>query len=105
MQKLITSDALHGLKKCPRGFIPENTISNVAAFMAGYETAIYDKGVVIHDPLVIKCGDFTEAVAKATGTSLAEQYGWRRILLDHCGGDEELAYTKFFEILEEFEAG
>ena len=79
-------------------YFHEATLTCVASFISGYQSAAAKVGV----PL--RFGDlpgFTEFVAQRLQLSSATQ-NWHSLILHSCGGQQEQALAQFYELFEAY---
>ena len=82
----------------PRMYFREATLSCVASFIDGFQSAAAKLGVPLH---VGRLPGFTEFVAQQLQLSSAAQ-GWHSLILYSCGGQQEQALVRFYELFEAY---
>lgn len=80
-------------------YIGDWKISSLKAFIDGYLYASWVKKMDDEDRIAF--GDFHDWVADYFGWR-ESTLGWKNIILKECGGDEEKALRKFFELYDIF---
>lgn len=81
-------------------YIGDWKISSLNAFLSGYFFAVQFRDLGEHDD-VVEFGEFHDWTANYFGWKESTA-GWKNIILKECGGDEEAALAKFFELYDIF---
>ena len=96
-------EMLMRMRKRPGMYLGSESISKLQTFLDGYHTALIDFGKNENRKMLLPL-DFwyMHEFAAVVYGYYESTSGWRRIILDGCGGDERTALNKFFELYEMF---
>jgi hypothetical protein len=90
---------LENFRKRTAMFIGDRKISSLDSFVQGYFYAVQSNDVFIENK--VEFNEFHDWVAGHFKWKESTA-GWRRIILQECNEDEELALNKFFELYDQF---
>ncbi len=100
---MTTFEIIERMKERPGLWLGRKSISRMQVFLAGYGTAEMDYNVKREHPNQLFPLDwwFMHEFAKIKCNEYESTAGWCNIILKHCGGNEEAALDKFYELADE----
>lgn len=96
---------IDAIRKNPSMYIGEKSISHLHSFLMGFSAC--ERYNHLADETRLLPLDFwymNEYVAHRYNDDYSAYAGWAYIILQHCGGDEEKALDKFFDLYDDFKA-
>lgn len=93
------------IRQNPVMYIGKKSISQLNAFLMGFSACESYNHLADHTRLMpLDFWYMNEYVAHRYNDNYSSNVGWAYIILQQCGGDEEKALDKFFDLYDEFRA-
>lgn len=93
------------VRKRPDMYIGGKSITQLHAFLMGFSACASYNHIADEERLLpLDFWYMNEYVAHRFNDEFSSNVGWAYIILQHCGGDEEKALNKFFDLYDEFRA-
>lgn len=101
-----TFELIDRMRERPAIWLGKKSITLVNVFLWGYEAAERDYNIKIKSKKQLLPLDwwFMHEFTKIKCHEYESTAGWCNIILNHCGGDEKLAFDKFYEFFDEFKS-